>query len=124
MLQRAFVEVAAVAWCDLADAENRGARIAEHPLEARASGGQRQRPQIFSAIAENVEGDEGNPPRGRSAVRLRQMDAILQPLKSRRLSLFIQRNNFAVEDDGTFQFPCVPRERRNEIGKLRSLLVG
>ena len=116
-------ELARVARHNVAHAENRGAGIAEHALEPGSPLGQRQRPKVFVVIAQDVERDERDAAGGRSAVRFSQVNAILQPLKSRRLALLVERDDFAVEHDRAFQLFRVACESGDEIGKLSGLLV-
>ena len=116
-------ELTRVARDHVAGSQNGRARIAKDALEPSPPLGERQRPQILVAIAQDVERDERDAAGGRSAVGFGQMDAVLQPLKTGRLALVIERDDLAVEHDRALQLFRITCEGGDEIGKLRGLLV-
>ena len=81
------VKRAAVARHYLAEAEDRRPGVAEDAFQSRAACRQRERAKIIATVLQHVERDEGYPPGGGSAVRLREMDASLQLLETDRLTI-------------------------------------
>ena len=104
MIERVLKELARVARARLAESQDRRSRVSKDALEPRPPRGERQRPQIFVAIAQDVERDERDAAGGRPAVRFGQVDAVLQPLKACGLAVVVERDDLAVEHDGALSF--------------------
>ena len=86
-------------------------RRRERRLQATPAFDQGQRAQIRVPVAQQIERDEGDRV-GRRArddlARVRQMNAILNPLESGGLPIGVQRDDLAVEQD---RGPSAPRPR-------------
>jgi hypothetical protein len=132
-LQRQLVQRASVGWHEVAHAEDGRAGVPEDALESGAPGGERQVAQVGGAVEQDVEGDERHrrardraPMRG---VRLepddsrREVDAPLQLLKPGGLTVRVECDDLAVEQDAGLQLAAELAERPDDLRKLRRLVV-
>ena len=120
VVERLFVERAAVAALHCADTQQRRAGPAEQPFENRASFDERQVAQVAAAANEHVERDERHVVRRR---RRGDVNPPLELLESARLAFAVERHDFAVEYDRLFQLARPLLERRRDFGELMRLLV-
>src|SRR6266568_3190404 len=98
----------------------------EQSLEPLASFGQRKPGQILFAVSQNVERDERDrlrPVDALDVLRADEVNASLQPLKTGRASLRVERDDLAVEDQGRLQPRPRRFERTDDRRKLRRFLV-
>ena len=120
--ERALVQSTPASVCDFADAQNRRAGAAKHPLEGGAPLGKRPIAQIGATLAQQVKGDVGGRMAGR-ILSLRQMNASLELLKPGRLALRVERNDLAVQDDRCLLAAAPALECRGDFRELIGLLV-
>src|SRR5262249_42260922 len=123
---RFLVERAAVAPDLRAEPQERRPGAAEDPLERLAPFAQRLVAVVGPPVAQDVEGDERN--RGRAggaggAGGVEQVDAPLKILETGRLTLLVERHDFAVENDRLLARARPRGERAGDFGKLVRFLV-
>ena len=88
--------------------------------------GEDQRAQVLAAVAQDVEGDERGPLRGRLAgdVALApEVHAALQLLEAARLAAGVERDDLAVEEDRGLQPECELAQALDHFRELRRLVV-
>src|SRR5689334_6096374 len=120
------VERASVARLEVGQTQQRGTGVAEDTLEARPPRRQRQGAHVVIAVAQDVEGHERHRLGAFSPADVafrREMNPSLQPLKARRLTVLVQRDDLAVEQDRGLQLAREDAQRANDLGKLGGLVV-
>jgi hypothetical protein len=122
VVERALVQLAAVAADHLADAQQRRLCVAEDPLERCAPLEQRAATKILRAVAQDIEGDERGA-QTRSAVLAGEMDPSLQLLKAGGFALRVERDDLAVQDQRLLARRRPFLECRGDLWKLVRLLI-
>jgi hypothetical protein len=124
--QRIFVEGGTVAADLPADADDRRLGAGENPLERLAALGEGAVAPVLASFFQHVEHDVGHGRwrvRGAGAGRSREVNAALELLESGGPPLRVERDDLAVERQGSLQ-PAAPRgQSRGNFRKLRRLLV-
>ena len=95
-------------------------------FEPGATLGQRQAPNVVVAIAQQVEGDDGHRLGLVDELDLacaRQMDAALEPLKSRRTFLLVERDNLRINQQRGVQVRPKLLEFADDRRELMGLFV-
>ncbi len=123
VVERVLKELARIAGDDVAQPQDRRACVAKHALQAGSPLIQGRRPKVLVAVSQDVERDQRNTSGSSCAVRLRQVYAVLQPLKARGFPFLVERDDLAVEHDRAAQFFREACQSGDEVGKLRGFLV-
>ena len=104
--------------------------LSKELLQSRAAFDERQGAQILVGLAQEIERDKRRRLFVRTLDRLRRsisgdrdVDTALKALETRRLSLGVERNDLAVEDDGRFEVAAPGGEGVHQLGELGGLLV-
>src|SRR5262249_12267597 len=117
LLHRFVVRRASVAANLAADPETRRARAREEPLGRGAALDGRPIAPVLRAVLQKVENDEGDAAGTVDGGRIGEMNASLQILKSGRLAVRVERDDFAVEDERVFPLRPPRRERPGHFRK-------
>ena len=126
LFDRARIEAAAVAGGVLAVPHLRGSRGAEDAFEPGAAVGEDQRAQVLAAVAQDVEGDERGPLRGRVAgdVALAlQVHAALQLLEDAGSPRASRATISPSRRTGADSRSANSRSALDHLGELRGLVV-
>ncbi len=127
-LQRPRVQRAAVALDLLAQANRVRLRLrsAEQSFEPHAALDERQAAQIVLPLAQQIERDEGDRLLAVDALdvfRVAQVNPALEPLESHGLTLRIERDDLAVDDERLASGGAERGERRHDGRELRRFVV-
>ena len=101
-------------------------RSIEERRQALATFAERKRAQIVVAVAQEIESDERRWLVLVDALEVRstrQVDTALQPLETGRAPAIVERDDLAVENDGSIEPARDLFEGCDDRGKLRGLVV-